>query len=236
MSARDVAFENQKSGDECVNEDHPIHEAAKADVQQLSAFLDRKPDLRDQPGWFGRQPLHVAAQAGLYECVDLLLKRGANPNAQEHLHQQSPLHFAVGSDSVECIDRLVHAGADVNAADSRGERPFSIVITKGHRTIESNTGRPDVIPGRGNTHSSMPPTFGRSKFAILIEHGRNQSVQFGWPALNALPGMTYGPESSPNKETTRAAGAFIESWCKCRLCDRSGILPYVACSTGTLIW
>lgn len=219
-----------------MNEDHPIHAAAKADVGQLSAFLDRKPALRDQPGWFGRQPLHVAAEAGLYDCVDLLLKRGANPNAQEHLHQQSPLHFAVRSDSLECVDRLLNAGADVNAADSRGETPiFYCKSRKVIERLEAHGAHLSVISNRGQYPFQYCAAYVRSVEVLQfwIEHGIeiNHVPQFGWPALNAVTGMTYGPESSPNKENDiKLLELLLDHGANVSLCDKAGNPPlYDAC-------
>jgi len=214
-----------------VNEDRPIHAAAKTDVQQLSALLDRAPGLRDQPGWFGRQALHVAAEAGLYDCVDLLLKRGANPNAKEQLHQQSPLHFAVGSDSFQCVDRLLNAGADVNSADSRGETPiFYCKSLKVIERLKAHRADLSVISTRGQYPFQYCAAYVRSVEVLQfwMKHGIeiNHVPQFGWPALNAVVGMPCTTKDAPNKENDiKLLELLLDHGANVNLRDKEGNCP-----------
>ncbi len=227
-------FRNSK--DEVSNVDHPVHSAAKSDLQQLDALLEQNPSLRDQPGWYGRQPLHVAAEAGKFDSVDLLLKRGANPNAREQLHQQTPLHFAVNSDDFECIERLLDAGANVNAKDSRGETPVfyckSLRVIELLKTCEADL---DVISKRGQYPFEYCAAYIQSVeiMQFWIEHGIeiNHVPDFGWPALNAITGMTYGPEGSPDrKNDIRLLNLLLEHGANPSLCDKAGDPPlYAAC-------
>ena len=60
------------SGDSHSNEDKPVHTAASEGVEALQTVLDRSPAQRDEPGWFSRHPIHVAAEAGQVRCVNLL--------------------------------------------------------------------------------------------------------------------------------------------------------------------
>jgi ankyrin repeat protein len=126
--------------------DQLVHKAAHESAARLQALLDRDPSLRDQPGWFSRHPIHVAAEAGHSDCVDLLLQRGASPNARDGLHQWTPLHNAVTADSYECVESLLRAGADPNAADTREETP--IFYAKSLRIIQR-------LVAAGADHPSM---------------------------------------------------------------------------------
>ena len=191
------------SDDPQSNEDKPIHTAAREGIEPLRTMLNRKPALRDEPGWFSRQPIHVAAEAGKVDCVDLLLNMGASANVREGLHQQTPLHFAVTADSIECVDRLLEAGADVNAADSRGETP--IFYAKSRRVIDRLAdARADlgVISGRGQYPFQYCAAYIRSLevMQFWIEQGvdLNHVPEFGWPALNAVCGMGYSTQQTPD--------------------------------------
>jgi len=78
----------------------------------------------------GCTPLHWAAKVGNAEAITLLLKAGADPNAQDHA-QASPLHYAVVSPTayrLECITAILAAPsptqASVTAKDINGQTPM----------------------------------------------------------------------------------------------------------------
>jgi ankyrin repeat protein len=103
--------------------DQPIHRAAADDTAELLRILDSAPELRDERGWFWRQPIHSAAKAGNAPSLEVLLKRGADPNAQEGLHLETPLFHAVESDSLACVKLLLDAGAEPNKPRKGGKTP-----------------------------------------------------------------------------------------------------------------
>jgi hypothetical protein len=62
----------------------------------------------------GQTALHVAAATGDLAIVELLLEKGADPNALDKGDNASPLHYAAERGRLEAAKRLVEAGADVN--------------------------------------------------------------------------------------------------------------------------
>jgi ankyrin repeat protein len=193
------------SDDPPSNEDKPVHLAAREGVEALQTSLSRKPSLRDEPGWFSRHPIHVAAEAGKLGCVNLLLTLGASPNVREGLHQQTPLHFAVGSDSNECVERLLKAGGDVNAADNRGETPVFYAKSRSVIQTLADAGADlGVISGRGQYPFQYCAAYIRSvevmKFWIEQGVDLNHVPEFGWPALNAVCCMAYSPKEKPDHD------------------------------------
>jgi ankyrin repeat protein len=179
----------------------PVHKAAEEGVAELKALLDRDPSLRDERGPFDRHPIHVAAGAGRFDCVNLLLRRGASPRVVDGLHKWTPLHDAVSADSYECVDSLLRAGADPNAADSRGETPVfyakSLPIIQ---RLEMAGADLEVISKRGQYPFQYCAAYIRS-FEVMrfwLEHGVpiNHTPDFGWPALNAVCARFYGPNET----------------------------------------
>lgn len=67
----------------------------------------------------GVRPIHMAAQGGFHELVQLLLDHGASPNAITTT-KQSALHKAAYEGYDQVVDILVRAGADINACDQEG--------------------------------------------------------------------------------------------------------------------
>eukprot|EP00931_Biecheleriopsis_adriatica_P115045 TRINITY_DN90892_c0_g1_i1.p1 TRINITY_DN90892_c0_g1~~TRINITY_DN90892_c0_g1_i1.p1 ORF type:complete len:1119 (+),score=248.09 TRINITY_DN90892_c0_g1_i1:75-3431(+) len=66
----------------------------------------------------GQTPLHLAAQSGDLGLVQVLLDRGAEPNAQEETTGWTPLHFAVSKAHYALILQLLqHDQTDVNQVD-----------------------------------------------------------------------------------------------------------------------
>lgn len=194
-----------RAQDSHTNEDKPVHHAAREGLDALRRLLTAQPALRDQPGWYGRQPIHVVAEAGQLECLDLLLTLGAAVNACEGLHQQTPLHFAVNADCIDCVQRLLAAGADVNAADGRGETP--IFYARSRVVIErlaTNGANLAVISQRGQYPFEYCAAYIRSVDVLRfwLEQGvdLNHVPQFGWPALNAICGMPPGPQKASDDD------------------------------------
>lgn len=91
--------------------------AERGDVESLGSLLDEHPE---QLG--ARRPpyewtlLHVAAQQGHLAAVDLLLRRGLDPNTRERGDNTYALHWAAAAGHVDVVRRLVDAGSDVAGA------------------------------------------------------------------------------------------------------------------------
>ncbi len=101
----------------------------KGDLEALSAFLGYKRSaksldlgVRDGAGW---QPLHCAVESGNMQIVRLLIRYGADVNAQiEDNEGERPLHLAARAGNEEIILDLVAAGASPDLADNNGRLPI----------------------------------------------------------------------------------------------------------------
>jgi ankyrin repeat protein len=88
--------------------------ARRGDAGRLGALLDAHPHrlhARARPHEWTL--LHVAAHAGHLEAVDLLLRRGLDPNARERGDDTYAMHWAAAAGHVDVVRRLVDAGGDV---------------------------------------------------------------------------------------------------------------------------
>jgi len=102
-----------------------LHQAVyqeKCDVAE--ALLERCAAVNaSMAGWYS--PLHVAAERGATDTVDLLLKYKADVNATARLHEHiglTPLHVAAQRGHSETVILLVLAGSNVEAVRSFGNR------------------------------------------------------------------------------------------------------------------
>ena len=95
--------------------DGQLFDAAKqGDVARLTALLDADPQrlhARNKP--YAHTLLHLAAHAGQLAAVDLLLRRGIDPNARERGDETYPMHWAAAAGHVDVVRRLADAGGDV---------------------------------------------------------------------------------------------------------------------------
>lgn len=104
-----------------------ISAAQANDAARVSELLDRQPELvafRDETDW---TPLHWMAANRYPGMVELLLSRGADPNARGRAGE-TPLHLAQNR---AIAAALVAAGADPRARDRNGSTPVSWAAREG---------------------------------------------------------------------------------------------------------
>lgn len=76
-------------------------------------------------------PLDVAALGGYMECVELLLKHGADIHARAH-QGSTALHSASAAGHAKCVELLLAHGSDVNALTDIGMNALMLAATGGH--------------------------------------------------------------------------------------------------------
>ena len=86
-------------------------------LQQIIALLPKFMNTPDAQN--GNVALHIAAQNGHYEVVDLLLTRGASPNPKNR-NGNTPLHMAMEYDFPKVAELLIQKGADVKIKNDEG--------------------------------------------------------------------------------------------------------------------
>ena len=151
-------------------------------------------------------PLHVAAQTGAGEVVEMLLGAGSDPELPIEVGGGArPLHFAAASGSERAVAALVVAGAEVNATEeSWGQTPLIFAAAKGRaeavRALLDAGADPSV-------HTQVMDVTARAVYDRVERAERNRRLREGLP---------WGPEIAAelrlqHEEDTRRALAEAAS-------------------------
>lgn len=131
---------------------HKLHQAASnGDSATLQNLLEQGhfPDtiggficwLRGASELNTRTPLHYSAKAGHLQCIRLLLKYGANPNARDS-DGYAPIHYVCQihnpSDETretvsQCLESLMKFGGDTRARTISGKTPLD--LARQHKNV-----------------------------------------------------------------------------------------------------
>lgn len=104
----------------------PLHWVAKGGCHQSLVLLANRStvDARNQEG---NDPLLLAASVGAVDCVELLLRAGAQPNAKNPAGL-TPLHVAAFGSKPPCVEALIRHGASVNVTDDLRRTPLHFAL------------------------------------------------------------------------------------------------------------
>lgn len=95
------------------------------DRAELERWISRNSDDINRPfGAFCYTALHTAARFGRDDLVDLLISRGADPQARDPRHRRTPLHIAAQYGFPNVVTVLLKAGAEVDPRDDLGSTPL----------------------------------------------------------------------------------------------------------------
>ena len=114
-----------------------IHEAAaEGNIKRVKQHLVEGVDVnaKFKDGW---TPLHMAAEGGHREIVDLLIAKGADINATAGWGDGvgwTPLHMAAEEGHKKVVELLILKGADINVKNGDGRTPLDLAIK--HKNAE----------------------------------------------------------------------------------------------------
>uniref|UniRef100_A0ACD5YGH5 Uncharacterized protein n=1 Tax=Avena sativa TaxID=4498 RepID=A0ACD5YGH5_AVESA len=116
-------------------------------------------------------PLHLAAECGNVQMLDMLLRYQANPNRVVRLFY-APLTLAIFAPSLKCMELLIKAGADVNAG-----RPVTPLI------LAAMDGLADCIKCllEAGADANIPDEIGRTPLEIAAIQGWKDCVEILFP-------------------------------------------------------
>jgi len=121
---------------------------------------------RDRGGF---TPLMYAARGNCRECVEVLLKHGADVNLPDPGYVV-PVSIAMMNSNWDIAKRLVEAGADVNQWDINGSSPLHVAIE--YMNSDGNRNPLD--------HDKPNKATGRELIQVLLERGANPNQQLYW--------------------------------------------------------
>jgi uncharacterized glyoxalase superfamily protein PhnB len=94
-----------------------IAAAVHGHARELDALLAEHPArIAITGGTWNRPLLHLAAEAGHLDCVDVLLRRGFEVNRRDRFDRATALHWAAQDGHLPVVKRLLDAGADIDGA------------------------------------------------------------------------------------------------------------------------
>jgi ankyrin repeat protein/L-ascorbate metabolism protein UlaG (beta-lactamase superfamily) len=115
-----------------------IHRAiADGDVGRVKELLRQDPtvaNVPDETDRFSSLPLHLAAQAGNLEIVDVLLDAGVDVDCGD-VDESTPLHVAAMTRHQDVVALLLKHGADVNKRDKNGAYALSFAASGGDAAV-----------------------------------------------------------------------------------------------------
>jgi len=132
LLAADPALANQHSGDGFTGLGYACF-FGHSDLARLLLEGGADPNLAARNA-LGVAPLHSAVATGSPALIELLLARGANPNAEEG-NGMTPFHTAAGHGNREIIALLLAAGAAPGHKARDGRTPADIARQYGHPEV-----------------------------------------------------------------------------------------------------
>eukprot|EP00934_Nitzschia_sp_Nitz4_P007465 Nitzschia sp. Nitz4//scaffold269_size25945//15015//16076//NITZ4_008290-RA/size25945-processed-gene-0.14-mRNA-1//-1//CDS//3329544970//7455//frame0 len=123
MRQSTLAGVEEEKGASAASEAHPLHEAARTNnIAELRKLLQEKGADANAVDESGQTALHLAADAGHHQCIQILAKNGANVQAADN-DGISVLQAAVIGGDVEACRLLCLLGANPDQPDSDGDTP-----------------------------------------------------------------------------------------------------------------
>ena len=105
----------------------PIHFCTMHGVAPLFPFLLKSSVPIDQPLEDGRRSIHIAAENGREDMVNLLLCHHIDTSVQT-FDGRTPLQLAMETGSEEITSQLITGGVDINLSFSTGDIPLTLAV------------------------------------------------------------------------------------------------------------
>ena len=137
----------------------------------------------------GKTPLHWAALKGDGRAVQLLLLRGASPNACDYNNNTS-LHMSVRSGNLCCTEYLLSAGVDVHVRNRVGKQAIhevrnNVAIVKALVRAGASVNAKDNTQSTLLSYASTKDACEIGEFLLLMGANINQTTIYGGSPLHS---------------------------------------------------
>ena len=167
-------------------------------------------------------PLHWAVMYKKPKAVEMLVKAGANINADEGW--KTPLNLAIRNRDLEMVKLLINLGADVNKKDTTDETPLMWAATWGQGDIikvllenGAKTGNKDIAGDTALSRASRE--FCSECVKMLIEAGEDVNNGYEKGKIPLLIAGEYCDD--------KAAQILIEAGADVTVKDEDGNTPFI---------
>ena len=123
-----------------------FQEIENNNYKKVSEILNKNITQLNEYNIDGLTPLHLGVIKGNAEMINLLLEKGANPNALSLSKNQTPLHFSYinqNENSDKIIKDLINHGAKENLLDINHKKPSDYLYIKAN-TSNSNLSKKKI--------------------------------------------------------------------------------------------
>ena len=164
-----------------------LHDAsADGELAEVKRLLEEDPLRVHEKCDMGRTPLHYAATEGQLEAARLLLRAGADIDAEDNWNK-TPLFLAVCEeplviDHTPMVTFLIQMGANANYADHAGDTPLHMACAFGDPgsdfALLQSGAKANVQNNRGNTplHDSVISRDVKP-VRMLLAHGADTAIR-----------------------------------------------------------
>ena len=147
--------------------------SASAFPEVVKAMLDHRADVTQRDS-AGRTPLNVLAQSAIgdarenpAEVARLLIRAGADVNAQDHIYGNTALHEA--PDAATALV-LIESGADINRRNQDGQTALMLTLDTEVARVLLRAGADKTIrDNRGKTALDIAREFELTDKAVLLQ-------------------------------------------------------------------
>ncbi|XP_078681334.1 E3 ubiquitin-protein ligase HACE1-like [Branchiostoma floridae x Branchiostoma belcheri] len=145
-----------------------------ADLISSSSF-----DVNYAFGRAQRNLLHIAANCGSFECMVLLLKKGADVNYQD-MSGCTALHLAARNGQKKCLAKLLEYNADVNIRNNEGLTTIHWLAVNGRtellHDLLQHVENVDVEVGDRKQNVDVEDAQGQTALHVACQNGHKSTV------------------------------------------------------------
>lgn len=119
-----------------------------------------------------RIPLHIAAENGLFETVEMLLAKDRGTINATDSNNQTPLHLAAAGGHHTTLELLLAIpGIQINIRNSQGQTPLKTALDKRHENIVKS------LLGMVDVHINTVDSNNQTALHLAVENGSSEIVE-----------------------------------------------------------